>query len=95
MPRQGPALKGRDEPIETPEVTVRGGQRPVISPLQGLLPEKDGVSFATQAAGPGFVSSPLWGFEIFPTKNQRRRLAEGLTHTSGRRQERMKEVQLR
>jgi len=49
MPRNWPALKGRDEPLEA---TVRGAQRLVISPLQGLLPEKDGVSFATQAVGP-------------------------------------------
>ena len=41
--------------------TFRRGQRLVISPLQGLLPEKDGVSFATQAVGLGFVSPPLWG----------------------------------
>jgi len=61
MPRNWPALKGRDEPLEALESTVRGGQRLVISPLQGLLPEKDGVSFATQAVGLGFVSSPLWG----------------------------------
>ena len=52
MPRNWPALKGRDEPLEALESTVRGGQRLVISPLQGLLPEKDGVSFATQAVGP-------------------------------------------
>jgi len=39
MPRNGPALKGRDEPFEAAEATVRGGPRLVISPLQGLLPE--------------------------------------------------------
>jgi len=52
MPRNLPALKGRDEPLEAAEATVRGGQRLIISPLQGLLAENDGVSVATQAAGP-------------------------------------------
>ena len=61
IPRDLPALKGRDEPFGAAEATVRGGQCLVISPLQGLLPENDGVSFATQAVGPGFVSSPLQG----------------------------------
>ena len=61
MPRDSPALKGRDEPLEAAEATVRGGQRLVISPLQGLLPQKDGLCFETQAVGLGFVSSPLWG----------------------------------
>jgi hypothetical protein len=61
MPRHWPALKGRDEPLEASEATLRGGQRLVISPLQGLLPKNNGVSFATQAVGLGFVSSPLWG----------------------------------
>jgi hypothetical protein len=61
MPRNWLALKGRHEALDAAEVTVRGGQRLVISPLQGLLPEKDGVSFATQAVGLGFVSSRLWG----------------------------------
>ena len=42
MPRNWPALKGRDEPLDTSEATVRGGQRLVISPLQGLLPERMG-----------------------------------------------------
>jgi hypothetical protein len=37
MPRDGLALKGRDEPLDAAEVTVRGGRRLVISPLQGLL----------------------------------------------------------
>ncbi|MGD0128251.1 MAG: hypothetical protein ABSF46_23050 [Terriglobia bacterium] len=61
VPRDSPALKGRDEPLEAAEATVRGGQRLVISPLQGLLPQKDRLSFETQAVGLGFVSSPLWG----------------------------------
>ena len=39
MPRNWPALKGRDKPLDTSEATVRGGQRLVISPLQGLLAE--------------------------------------------------------
>jgi hypothetical protein len=39
MPRNWPALKGRDKPLDAAEATVRGGQRLVISPLQGLLPE--------------------------------------------------------
>ncbi len=59
MPRNLPALKGRDEPCESAEATFCGGQRLVISPLQGLLPENGGVSVATQAIGLGFVSSPL------------------------------------
>jgi hypothetical protein len=58
MPRHGLALQGRDEPLETLEATFRGGQRLLISPLQGLLPDNDGVWFATQAVGLGFVSSP-------------------------------------
>jgi hypothetical protein len=49
LPRNLPALKGRDEPFELAEATFRGGQGLVISPLQGLLPKNDGVSFATQA----------------------------------------------
>ena len=61
MPRHGLALQGRDEPLETVQATFRGGQRWVISPLQGLLPEHEGVWFATQAVGLGFVSSPRWG----------------------------------
>ncbi|MGA2072407.1 MAG: hypothetical protein ABSH52_02795 [Terriglobia bacterium] len=61
MPRDSPALKGRDKPLDAAEATVRGGQRLVISPLQGLLPQKDGLCFETQAVGLGFVSSPLWG----------------------------------
>jgi hypothetical protein len=55
MPLNWPALKGRDVPLEAAEATFRGGQRLVISPWQGLLSETDGVSFATQAVGPGFV----------------------------------------
>jgi len=51
MPRHWPALKGRDEPFEAAEGTFRGGQRLVISTLQGLLPKNDGVSFSTQAVG--------------------------------------------
>jgi hypothetical protein len=42
VPRDTPALKGRDEPLEAAEATFRGGQRLVISPLQGLLPERMG-----------------------------------------------------
>jgi hypothetical protein len=42
MPRNWPALKGRDEPFEA-AATFRGGQRLVISPLQGLLPENNAV----------------------------------------------------
>jgi hypothetical protein len=61
MPRHGLALQGRDEPLETVQATFRGGQRWVISPLQGLLPDNEGVWFATQAVGLGFVSSPRWG----------------------------------
>ena len=61
MPRNLPALKGRDDTIEAAAATFRGGQRQVISPLQGLLPAIEGVSVATQAVGLGFVSSPLWG----------------------------------
>ena len=52
MPRNWPALKGRDQAFEATEATFRGGQRPVSSPLQGLLPGNDGVSVATQAVGP-------------------------------------------
>jgi len=52
VPRDSPALKGRDEPLDAAEATVRGGQRLVISPLQGLLPQKDGLCFKTQADGP-------------------------------------------
>jgi hypothetical protein len=63
MPRNWPALKGRDKPLDTSEATVRGGQRLVIPPLQGLIQEKNGVSFATQAVDLGFVSSPLWGLK--------------------------------
>jgi len=51
MPCNWPALKGRDEPFEA-AATFRGGQRLVISPLQGLLPENEGVSFATLLARP-------------------------------------------
>jgi len=61
LPRHSPALKGRDNPLEAAEATPRGNQRLVISPLQGLLAEKEGVSLETQAVGLGFVSSPLWG----------------------------------
>ncbi|MGD0128846.1 MAG: hypothetical protein ABSF46_26125 [Terriglobia bacterium] len=42
MPCNWPALKGRDEPFEA-AATFRGGQRLVISPLQGLLPENNAV----------------------------------------------------
>ena len=52
MPRKWPALKGRDERFESAETTFRGGPRLVISPLQGLLPENEGVSFATLLARP-------------------------------------------
>jgi hypothetical protein len=60
MPCNWPALKGRTEPFEA-AATFRRGQRLVISPLQGLLPENEGVSVATQAVVLGFVSSPLQG----------------------------------
>jgi hypothetical protein len=56
MPRHGLALQGRDKPLETLEATFRGGQRWVISPLQGLLPEHEGVWFATQAVGLGLCA---------------------------------------
>jgi hypothetical protein len=49
MPRNWPALKGRDDPLEAAEAMFGGDQRLVISPLQGLLPENDGASVATQA----------------------------------------------
>jgi hypothetical protein len=49
MPPKLPALKGRDEPLEAAEATFHRGPRLVISPLQGFLPENEGVSFATQA----------------------------------------------
>jgi hypothetical protein len=61
VPRNLSALKERDEPFEAAQATFRGGQRLVMSPLQGLLTENHGVSFATQAVGLGFVSSPLQG----------------------------------
>jgi len=53
MPRNGSGLKGRDEPFEAAQATLRAGQRLVISPLQGLLPENEGVWFATLAVGLG------------------------------------------
>jgi hypothetical protein len=40
VPRDSPALKGHDQPLEAAEATFREGQRLVISPLQGLLPEE-------------------------------------------------------
>jgi len=52
MPRNWLALKGRDELLEAAEAAVRSGQCLVISPLQGLLPENEGVSFEAQAVGP-------------------------------------------
>ena len=42
MPRNLPALKGRDKSLEAAEATFRGGRCLVISPLQGLLPERMG-----------------------------------------------------
>jgi len=66
VPRDSPALKGREEPLDLAEAPVRGGPRLVISALQGLLPEKDGLCFETQAVGLGFVSSPLWGSARHP-----------------------------
>jgi len=56
MARNLPALKGRDKPLEAAEATFRRGQRLVVSPLQGLLPENDGGSFATQAVGLGLCA---------------------------------------
>jgi len=52
MPRNGSGLKGRDEPFEAAQATLRAGQRLVISPWQGSLSETDGVPFATQAVDP-------------------------------------------
>ena len=64
---------------------MRGGQRLVISPLQGLLPQKDGLCFETQAVGPGFVSSPLWGSNhsqrIFRPRQGRNRVLERQSRT--------------
>jgi len=59
MPRNWLALKGHDEPLDAAEVTVGGGRHLLISPLQGLLPEKEGVCFETQAVGRALLDRPF------------------------------------
>ena len=55
-----PAVKGRDKTLDAAEAAGGGGDGPaeanawIISPLQGLLPQKDGLCFETQAVGLGF-----------------------------------------
>jgi hypothetical protein len=79
MPRNWPALKGRDEPCETPQATFRAVQRLVISPLQGLLPQKDELCFETQAWA--LLARPFRARSI-PNQESIRPNAEGLTYTA-------------